>query len=143
MKAKHFKIQELVSERVYNEYGQYAWNFFDPRLIETIDWIRGLFNKPVYANDWYRGGHLQQRGLRENLSPIVREKTLEGTLYLSGHTMGRALDFDVEGMTAEEVRRILIRVADQLPYPIRIEKDVNWVHVDMMDMGVPVYLFNR
>lgn len=138
--ARHFRIEELVSKRVFTLYGENAWQFFDPRLIETIDFIRDKFGVPIYANDWYRGGDFQYRGLRENLCPMVSEKTLYGITYLSPHVMGRALDFDVKDMTADEVRADLKII--KLPYPIRLENNVNWVHLDMVDMGVPVYTFN-
>ena len=45
--------------------------------------------------------NLNQRGLRCNLCPIVSNKQ---SLYLSAHILGKAGDFTVRGLTAEEAR---------------------------------------
>ena len=57
-------------------------------------------------------------------------------LYLSGHVMGKALDFNVKGFTAEEVRAWIIKNRDLFPFKIRLEhtlkgKVINWVHLDV------------
>jgi len=140
-KCIYFKIYELVSEQVYNKYGESAWRFFDPRLLETLDWVRLNLNKPIIINNWYWGGHLDERGLRCNLDSIVKNATLRNKLYCSAHTRGMAVDFTVEGMTAQEVRNWLINNKDLIPSPIRLEKDVSWVHLDVVDTGEKIYLF--
>jgi len=140
-KCKHFKIYELVSKQVYEKYGETSWQFFDPRLLMTIDWIRERLNKSITINNWEWGGGFSQRGLRENTSEIVRDKTNRDLIYLSGHVLGMAVDFDVEGMTAQEVRDWLEENKDELPYAIRLEKDVIWVHLDVRDTGVKIYKF--
>ena len=63
---------------------------------------------------------------------------------MSAHTMGKAVDFDVEGMTADEVRGWLAEHGAYLPYPIRVENDVNWLHMDVFQNkdNVKVYFFN-
>jgi hypothetical protein len=33
-------------------------------------------------------------------------------------------------MTAEEVRQWIIEHAEELPYPVRLERGVSWVHMD-------------
>ena len=75
---------------------------------------------------------LTQRGLRCNLCSLVKAKTEAGILYVSPHLLAAGFDFDVEGMTAEEVRQWLVQHKEELPYPIRIEQDVNWVHLDVL-----------
>jgi hypothetical protein len=37
-------------------------------------------------------------------------------------------------MTADEARQTIINHRDLLPYPIRLEKNVNWCHLDVEDM---------
>ena len=44
---------------------------------------------------------------------------------------GDAVDFDVHGMTAAEVRRWIADNKEKLPYPIRLENNTNWVHLDV------------
>lgn len=63
---------------------------------------------------------------------IVKSKT---SPYLSAHVLGRAGDFNVEGMSAEVARNKIVELEHILPYPIRLEKDVTWVHIDVMDFG--------
>jgi hypothetical protein len=76
-------------------------------------------------------------------------KFRKGRMYLSAHVMGRAIDFDVKGMTAEQVRLWLVEVEDILPYKIRLEnkmngKQISWVHLDVYwnEKNNHVYLFN-
>lgn len=140
-KAKHFKIYELVGKRVYSKYGESAWKFIDPKLIDNIDWLRDSLNKKITANTWFWGGRFSQRGLRHNLSAITVKKTLKKSIYLSAHIFGKALDFDVEGMTAKEVRNYIIKHKKELPHPCRLEDGVSWVHMDVIDTGKKVYVF--
>lgn len=139
--CEHFDIEELVSPEVFKKYGVKAWMFFDPRLLITIDWIRKELGLPMIINNWVWGGPFTQRGLRENTSRIVAEKTEAGKIYLSGHVLAMAVDFDVEGMEAEDVRQWLVERQYDLPFPIRLETGVSWCHLDVMGTGVKVYLF--
>ncbi len=131
----HFDIEELVSEAVFRKYGIRAWAFFDPRLLVTIDWLRENIGKPIIINNWVWSGDLSQRGLRENTCAIVVEKTEGDIIYLSGHVLGMAVDFDVEGMTSEEVRKWIIEHQDELPFPVRLEKGVSWCHLGVDVIG--------
>ena len=36
-------------------------------------------------------------------------------------------------MTAQQVRDFIVKNQDKLPYPIRLEGGVNWVHIDTYD----------
>ncbi len=142
---EYFTIEEFVSEDVYKKYGRKAWRFFDKQLLENILFIRQTLGSPITINNWHSGGKWQQRGLRENTSSIVSKKTRVKRLYLSAHTLGKAIDFDVKGMTAQEVRMWLVDNGNKLPHKIRVEKKVNWVHLDTAcdwDMEEEVYLFN-
>lgn len=133
-KSKHFKIQELVCPEVYKKYGERAWMFIDPELIETLDIIREkILDKPMIVNNWVSGGGYTQRGLRCNICQLVRDKTKNGKLYLSAHNFGKAIDATIEGMTAEEARRLIIKNQILLPCPIRLEDGVSWLHLDVYD----------
>ena len=74
MVSKYFKIEELVSKKVYEKYKEKSWQFIDPTLIKVIDLIREHFNAPVTINNWLWGGALEQRGLRTNCDEIVKER---------------------------------------------------------------------
>ena len=138
-KPKHFDLQELVCPHVYDKYGAAAWQFFSPRLLITLDLIREKLNKPIYVNNWQIHGSFDERGFRCIQCDLVKKAIAENRLYVSPHMTGQGVDFDVQGMTAEEVRQWLIKTI--LPYPIRLEEGVNWVHLDVRDAGVKVYLF--
>ena len=127
----YFDLEELVCKHVYNKYGQFAWSFFDPRLIETIDWIREAIDRPIYANNWDMKGKFSQRGLRCNQCSLLKKATLDQVVYMTAHVRGQALDFDIPGMLAEEVRKWLVDHRYKLPHKIRLEKDTSWVHLDV------------
>lgn len=137
MKAKHFTIKELVCPHVYQKYGEQAWMFLDSRLILNLDTIRERLNRPIMVNT----GSLTQRGFRCPKCKIVKDKFEAGELYLSAHTMGKAVDFTVQGMEAEEVRLWLAKNGHLLPYPIRLESGVSWVHMDIFETEQHVYFF--
>ena len=83
---KFFKIQEFVDEPTFKKWGENAWNFLDEKLLETIIILRrDILKVPMVCNDWCFGGKNSQRGLRSNLSYLVKEKTNKNELYLSQH----------------------------------------------------------
>tara|TARA_R110002096_G_scaffold101463_3_gene224304 strand:+ start:1361 stop:1837 length:477 start_codon:yes stop_codon:yes gene_type:complete len=144
-----FDIEEFVSKKVHDKYGEQAWQFLCPRLLHTILIIRKKIDKPITINNWKWGGKFSQRGLRSNLGYIFLSMFKKRKMYLSAHVMGRAVDFDVQGMTAEEVRMWLKGIHKDLPYKVRLEhkmngKNISWVHIDMFwrDSNKKVYLFN-
>lgn len=130
---KYFDLQELVCPHVYNNtrLRAMAWDFFDPRLLETLLFIREKIGLPIFVNNWYVGGSLSQRGLRCNVCALVAEKTRLEKPYITPHLQGIAIDFDVDGMTAQTVRDWLEQNKALLPYPIRVESNVSWVHIDL------------
>jgi hypothetical protein len=109
-------------------------------------YIRINIDKGITVNNWKWGGKFTQRGLRTNVSPLVKNKK---GLYLSAHIRGAAVDFDVDGMTAVEVRKWLVKHVAELPHKIRLEnemngKQINWCHLDVDNepKNEKVYLFN-
>ena len=140
----YFDLDELVCEHVYNKYGEKAWMFFDTELLVMLDTIRDRIGRPIFVNDWQIHGKYSQRGLRCNQCDIVKKKTEAGILYMSAHCLGKAADFDVQGLLAEEVRQWIVKNANWWPYHIRLEADVDWVHLDVYDQSEnKVYIFNK
>jgi len=142
MESKYFKLHELVCRHIYISYGKVAWQFFDPRAIITIDWIREHLDRPIYINNYEWGGNQTQSGLRCNICQLARKWTIEGKIRMSAHSTAQAFDFRVKGMSAEEVRNWLVRNQEDLPYPIRLEADVDWTHLDTRNTGQKIYFFN-
>ena len=146
---KHFCIQEFVSEKVYNKHGENSWQFLSPRLLHTMLVIREELDLSITINNWKWGGKFSQRGLRENTCSMVQKKNKSNKTYLSAHVLGCAVDFDVEGMSANEVRDWLVKNQDKLPFKIRLERKLNgkyisWSHLDVYSNSKndKVYLFD-
>lgn len=135
-KSRYFKIEELVCPDVYKKFGEQAWMFIDGRLVETLDIVREkILGKPMVVNNWTAGGSFTQRGLRCNLCQLVKDKTKSNRLYLSAHNFGKAIDATVQGISAEEARKLIVKNQILLPYPVRLEEGVSWLHLDMYDSG--------
>jgi hypothetical protein len=60
----------------------------------------------------------------------VRGKT---SPYLSAHVTGKGFDLSSPAMSAEEMRLKIAENVDFLPCKVRIEQDVNWLHIDCYD----------
>jgi len=142
----YFCIEELVDKTVFNKYGQSAWKFLDKEALQCLLIVREGLGKPMSVNNWKYGGKFSQRGLRHNMSNLVKNKT---RLYLSAHIFGKGFDFDVAGMTAVEVRKWIVDNADLFPCKIRLERNmkgepISWVHLDTMseETKPKVYLFD-
>lgn len=127
----YFDIRELVCQDVYRRHGERAWQFLDPWMIDDLLYIRQGMAAKITVNTWMNGGLYSQRGLRCNLCSLLANKTKRGVLYLSAHQQGMAVDFDVEGKTADEVRKWIGQHAAVLPHPCRLETGTSWVHMDV------------
>jgi len=145
----YFSASEFVDSTVYKKYGENSFKFIDTDLLYCILIIREELGKPITINNWKSGGKFSQRGLRTNISSIVKKKSDSGRLYLSAHLFGRAIDFDVKGMSAEEVRMWIKDNSHLFPCKIRLEhhlkgNPINWVHLDTIDedKNPDIYLFN-
>jgi len=123
-KCKYFRIHELVPEELMTMPEDYLWSLFDPNLLIVIDRLRLYFNKPITINNWKSGGQFKWRGYRTNSCKIGAKGSL--------HRSGKGLDFDVKGIPAEEVRKIIKENYKMFPEIGRMEKDVNWVHIDTL-----------
>lgn len=141
---QYFELYELLPPEVYSyedmvaqeKHLQKGWSLLDNRLLKTIDIVREIIGKPLICNTWYQDGDRKNSGYR----------TLGGTVGVlkSQHKEGKAVDLICPYMSAEEMRQMIIANQDRLPYPIRIERDVTWLHIDVKDMdykGEKIYLF--
>ncbi len=122
---KYFDIEELVCDHTVAKFGQASWNFLDTDFLHALLVIRrDILKKPMWCN----GKGKKQRGLRCNRCQMVRGKT---GVYLSAHCLGKAGDFDVSGMTAEQARMEIKQNAHLLPCQVRLERGVSWLHMDV------------
>lgn len=123
---KFFQIRELVCEHTHSKWGERAWQFLDTAFLHNLLVIRrDILQAPMVCNH----GTQLQRGLRCNRCGLVSQKD---AVYLSSHVLGKAGDFTVQGMTAQEARSRIRNSANLLPYPLRMEGGVTWLHIDVL-----------
>lgn len=131
---KYFNIQELVCNHTYNKFGDRSWQFLQTELLHNLLIVRrDILKCAIIINEPHRG--LFQRGLRCNLCQLVKDKTDNNEIYLSSHVNGAGNDLHPKGMTAAAGRNMIAANSHLLPYPIRLEKDVPWIHMDVYDSG--------
>ena len=125
---KYFSVKELVDKQTYNLLGEASIDLISPKLIETIEELRERLDLPMIINNWYHGGKFQYRGYRNETCGVGKPG--------GAHYKGMAVDFDCYENghllhSGETIMRIL-RIIDKFPHIRCIEKDVNWVHIDVM-----------
>lgn len=124
-------IRELVPKDVYLKYGDGSVRFIDHRLPAILERIRELCGgKPMTLNDWYYGGRFNLRGFRPANCTIGAVK--------SQHKLGKASDFTIKGMTADQVRDVIRLNSVELMQMglTRIEIGISWVHIDLKETGL-------
>ncbi len=125
----YFDAEELVCDHTFRKWGEQSWDFLDTDFLHALLIIRRDIIKKAM---WCNGNTKKQRGLRCNRCQMVRDKS---TVYLSAHCLGKAGDFTISGMTAEQARQKIKENAHLLPCPVRLEKGVSWLHVDVRPDG--------
>lgn len=121
-----FDIDELVCPHTLAKWGEKAWQFLDTNYLHCLLIIRrDILKKQMWCN----GNGKTERGLRCNRCSIVRGKS---GVYLSSHCLGKAGDFTITEMTAQQARELIKQNASLLPCPIRMEAGVNWLHFDVL-----------
>ena len=124
--GKFFKIEELVCDHTFSEWGEKAWQFLDTNYIHCLLIIRrDILKVPMTCN--HAGA--KQRGLRCNMCEVVKGKS---SVYLSSHILGKAGDFTCKGIDAMEARSKIRNMAHLLPCNIRLENGVSWLHFDVL-----------
>ena len=132
-KPRHFELYELMPPGLYTydmmvseEARERAFaNFFDRKLLETIDIVREIIGLPLICNTWFQDGNRRNSGLRTAQCSVGAAQ--------SQHKLGKAVDLICHKMSAEEMRQKIKDNEDKLPYPIRIEEGVNWLHIDVKE----------
>ena len=123
---RFFQVRELVCSHVFSKWGERTWQFLSTDYLHNLLVIRrDILQMPMVCNN----DGAEQRGLRCNMCKMVKEKK---AAYLSSHILGRAGDFSVQGLTAQEARSRIRAMQNLLPYPMRMEGGVSWLHIDTL-----------
>jgi len=122
---KYFEPHELVSALHYKEFKDKleVYDLFSDKLKAVIVYLRESIGLSFTVNTWHKQGQFQYRGYRDKTCSIGAHHSL--------HKTGEALDFDIRGFEAEQGRKLIVEKIGNLPYPIRIENSVNWIHLDV------------
>jgi len=143
---RYFDVRELVCSHTYQKFGEnVSWQFLDTEILHTLLVLRTQILKcGMVINDYIFAGNNEQRGLRCNICPIPKDKTDKNQIYLSAHCNGAGFDVVFgkhTGMTAEKARSLILENQHLLPYNIRLEARVTWLHIDCYDTGEKVSYF--
>jgi len=124
MKSKHFIIEELVPEDIFNKRGQRAWQLINPLLLKTIDTIKEKFpDGSMSINTWKWNGSRVDSGLRTPTSQYYSST--------SQHSLGNAIDAIFSKYNVEEVRQYILDNPEEFPYIKGIELGISWLHIDV------------
>lgn len=129
--SEHIDLRELIPPETWKLHATGAIEFIDPRIPCLLERIRSLCgNQPMTINNWHYGGRFKYRGFRPESCKIGAVK--------SQHKVGKAVDFDIKGMTAEQVRGVLrLNQIELMKLGLtRIETGVSWVHIDLKETGL-------
>jgi len=134
-KPKNFLVSELVPKMIFDNWGDRALKFVDPRISWSADSIRWYFNQTkfdafekagstrrIYINTYPYGGVSEERGFR--LPDSKASKAL-----LTQHKFGRGLDFIVEGIQSEIVRSEILQHTGHPAFRFITEMELDTPHV--------------
>ncbi len=136
--AEYDKIIKLKEDERLNSF----YKLIDSNIIKIATFLRKLFGKPMIINNWYTGGTYTLRGWRPKNCPIGAK--------FSMHKKGKAFDFDIVGLTDNQVKEIVIKNEKEL-YKLGVrrmesrEDAGTWCHLDTLDVkGITdkIYIFN-
>ncbi|MFO0387607.1 MAG: hypothetical protein ACK505_12570 [Flavobacteriales bacterium] len=137
----NFYLDELIDPVTYAARGERSLQLMDMRIILALQYLREIIGKPITVNTWARRGNLSLRGYRP-------EGTRTGAKW-SQHKFGRALDFNVDGMTTREVHAVIMqheRYFIERGWITTIEDardSPTWVHIDCRYTGLDKILVVR
>jgi hypothetical protein len=129
----NFFLDELIDPVTYSARGARSIELMDMRIILGLQFLRNVIGKPITVNTWHKGGNLRLRGFRP-------EGTRTGAKW-SQHKFGRALDFNVAGMTTQEVHAVIMQHQKTLIErgwitTIEDARDTpTWIHIDCRITG--------
>lgn len=120
--TQNFKLQELVSKKVYEEYEDKSVRFLDPALINLIQTLRDRYGL-VTINNWETGGERQYSGLRYLHEPHWS--------ITSQHSFGRAADLVFKNITPDEFQQDLLDNLDSYPTIGGFGRYQEFTHIDV------------
>lgn len=132
--STHFRIEEFVPKHVFEQFGVNAKWFVRPEVVKYMEFVRNHFGKAITINNWHTGGTFNFRGMRT--SDCAEYKPF------SQHSLVGAVDYNVEGMTSDEVYDyILAHEAEFMAAGLTTMENKamtkGWTHNDFRWTGLP------
>lgn len=126
--SKYFLLHEIAPSSIIKSRGIQTLELFDKDYLNAIDGFREFFDTNVYMNNYYWGGNKSNRGLRHPNSTVGST--------LSQHKFGRAMDCNIKGLTADQIRQ---QILDNQEYFLNLGWTTiedgrfapTWNHIDM------------
>ncbi len=126
--------KQVLPEHVYTKEGVAGLRHMDERILVTLDALRKELGKPITVNSWSWGSNRNYSGYRDPSYYSTPQSYAKST---SQHKSGRALDFIVSGMSAQQVRVYILENKEKFPYitflevgPLDQGQEMSWVHID-------------
>lgn len=131
--STYFRLEEFVPEEIYAKFGASSIWFVDRSIVLLSDFIRDRFGKFMTINNWHSGGSLNYRGFRPP------DCTIGATL--SQHKFKSAIDFNIEGVTPQEIYKDIIENQDMyMKAGATTVEDIafssTWNHIDIRYTGL-------
>ena len=135
---KYFQLWELVDRVTYYSLGERAWGLLTPDLLHSLDGLRDFLGCPVSINNWWNNTSSYARqycGYRPHDCPTGAK--------FSEHKKGNAADCHIKGADYDDLRLHIMASKDdeRLAKIMRMEVDVNWLHIDCKQVENRIRLF--
>lgn len=126
---KYFTKYEIFPPEISSLPDDQLWGLMDTKLLAVLERLREDIGKPFTVNNYTSKEVVKyyNRGYRSKYCKVGAEKSM--------HKVGKAIDFTVEGMEPEKVRKYIIANHAKYPEIRRMETGVSWVHIDTKDTG--------
>ncbi|MGL5714922.1 MAG: hypothetical protein ACRCX2_18035 [Paraclostridium sp.] len=132
-KCKYFKIQELVCNHMYSQYGDRCWEFLDENFLISLDKFREIVGAPLTINNYSYNGTYKESGKRCPLCHEIKKHNNNGKCGMSAHIASNAADIKCKTKTPSELCKIALDNQAILTGFKRIEDlsaTPTWFHVD-------------
>jgi hypothetical protein len=131
--SENFDVREFVTREIFLKFKENSKWFVSKQQLEFAEFLRSHFDKPIIINNWLTGGDLDERGTRN-------PNASTGATY-SQHKIANALDFNVKGMTSDEVYdHILAHEKEFMAAGLTTMEDSRytrgWTHCDFRITGL-------
>lgn len=126
--SNNFSLKEFMPSNLYSKWGNASIWFIDPKIITLAQFIRDHFGASMTINGKIGSKTFNYRGFRP--------PTYKGGGKLSQHRFGRAIDFNIKGITPNDIRKeILSNSKEFMSMGLTVlehEKYApTWVHADI------------